>query len=166
MDPTFLIEGVGGGAAAVGVVRKRLRSPRVRRDPIDIQLVEAERAEAELAEAGHSPDADEILAALEAEVGRAASRRAAVAEPTVVPAPAAPAVPAPTVVPPAPVMPTPRMSASGTGIAPDQVREWMSQVQDDLRKVRARTEYLRVEQARLEEQQRLMAQLITSSTPL
>ena len=178
MDPTFLIEGVGGGAAAVGVARRRRRAPRVRRDPIDVQLVAAEMIEAD-----ESLDANEILAALEAQVSRAATQRTAAERPAPAPAPVAakpePVVAvAPAVVEPEPVAPTPepvapaprsvarRGDVPGSGIAPDQVREWMSQVQEDLRKVRARVEYLRVEQARLEEQQRLMAQLITSSTPL
>jgi len=180
VDPTFLIEGVGGGAAAVGVARRRRRAPRVRRDPIDVQLVAAEMLEAD-----ESLDAEEILAALEAQVSRAVTQRTApervrtVTRPAAVapkpepePVVAAPVVePAPVVVAPEPVMAAPRSVARraegpGSGIAPDQVREWMAQVQEDLRKVRARVEYLRVEQARLEEQQRLMAQLITSSTPL
>lgn len=176
MDPTFLIEGVGGGAAAVGVARRRRRAPRVRRDPIDLQLVAGEAVDSD-----ESLDAYEILAALEAEVSRVATKRAAAepvrnvkrSEPVSVAAKPAPAVaePEPVAAPPAPVAAAPRPAARraevpGCGIAPDQVREWMSQVQEDLRKVRARVEYLRVEHARLEEQQRLMAQLITSSTPL
>jgi hypothetical protein len=139
------------------------RSPRVRRDPIDISLVAAEAAEA--AETDPSLDAGEVLAALEAEVGRVASLRATVPvapEPVVVTAPNAGSTPVPPRAPAA----IPHVGMPGAGISPDQVRAWMQQVQDDLRKVRARVEYLRVEQARLDEQQRLMAQLLTSSTPL
>ena len=133
---------------------RRRRSPRVRRDPIDISLVAAEAAEADPTS---TRDADEILVALEAQVTRVASSGSAPA-----PEPVAFAVPEP-----APsIAAQPRAGVPGSGISTDQVRAWMAQVQEDLRKVRARVEYLRVEQARLEEQQRLMAQLLTSSTPL
>ena len=48
----------------------------------------------------------------------------------------------------------------------EQVRAWLEQVQDDLRRVQARVEYLQHEQARLESQHRLVAELISSSTPI
>ena len=50
------------------------------------------------------------------------------------------------------------------GLPVDQVHEWLERVQDDLRRVRARLEYLRAEQARLENQQHLLAELLASST--
>jgi len=40
----------------------------------------------------------------------------------------------------------------------------LEHVQDDLRRVRARLEYLRAEQSRLENQQHLLAELLASST--
>jgi hypothetical protein len=139
--------------AVISPALRLRRPPRVRRDPIDISLVTVEAAEAD-----PTLDADEVLAALEA-------RRPArcVADPHDVWATDAPlAAPAPI------AAPTPRVvpGAPGSGIAADQVQAWLAQVQDDLRKVRARVEYLRAEQARLDEQQRLMAQLLTTSTPL
>lgn len=160
LDPSVLIEGVGGSAAAAGFVGMRRRAPRVRRDPIDIQLVAAETAEA--AETDESLDADEILAALEAEVTRTAEARPA-PEPQVVVAPEpAPRAPEPV----GPVASAPRSSSSNAGIAADQVSAWLERVEDDLRKVRARMEYLHHEQARLEAQQSLVTELLTSSTPL
>ncbi len=134
------------------------RPPRVRRDPIDISLVAVEAAEAD-----PTLDADEVLAALEA-------RRPArcVADPHDVWATDAAAA-APALVPAAalaPRRPSLRPVRPARGIAADQVRAWLAQVDDDLRKVRARVEYLRAEQARLDEQQRLMAQLLTTSTAL
>jgi hypothetical protein len=161
VNPTVLTEGAPG-AATSGVVRRRRRSPRVRRDPIDIELVEAEAAEA--ADAAPANGAGAVLAALEAEVDRVAAIRASIPSP---PEPEAePAIEQTPTAPPTFIAPPPRTSVPGSGIEADQVREWMAHVQEDLRKVRARLEYLRVEQARLDEQQRLMAQLLTSSTPL
>lgn len=128
-------------------LRLRRPAPRVRRDPIDISLVAVEAAEAD-----PTLDADEVLAALEA---RRPGRPAPIE------------IDEPAVIDP-PVRRAPRVAVGvpGSGIAADQVRGWLAQVEDDLRKVRARVEYLRTEQARLDEQQRLMAQLLTMSTPL
>jgi hypothetical protein len=152
-------------------------------------LIEAELAES-IAASNPALDADEILAALEAEVGRAAVARAGVAappahesraparplefavterEPAPEPPPQTSARPTPPPVSrrPAPRAATPPAEApTGTavcGVAPDQVRAWMDAVQDDLRQVRARVQFLRAEQSRLEDQQRLVAELITSS---
>jgi hypothetical protein len=49
------------------------------------------------------------------------------------------------------------------GLPPDQVQAWLAQVQDDVRRVRARLEYLRAEESRLEAQQLLLNELLTSS---
>ena len=49
------------------------------------------------------------------------------------------------------------------GLPPDQVQAWLAQVQDDVRRVRARLEYLRAEESRLEAQQQLLGELLTSS---
>ena len=53
---------------------------------------------------------------------------------------------------------------SGCGLPSDQVHDWLDRVGEDLRKVRARLEYLRAEQARLESQQQLLAELLASSS--
>lgn len=162
----------------------RTRTPRVRRDPIDVQLIEAELAESMEEPEPGSLGADEILAALEAEVGRAAVQRAAAdpapprpapaprfdaAPPPPAPAPRAPA-PRPRLETPRPLVEAPRpaapqRAAAVCGVEADQVRAWMDQVQEDLRQVRARVQFLRLEQARLVDQQRLVAELITSSNP-
>jgi hypothetical protein len=142
---------------AVNSPASRLRRPpRVRRDPIDISpiisLVEVEAAEAaESRDADESRDAGEILAALEA---RQAAQQRCVADPHVVWATDASG----------PVARNP--GVPGAGISADQVRAWIEQVEADLRKVRTRVEYLTAEQARLDEQQRLVAQLLTLSSPL
>jgi hypothetical protein len=56
-----------------------------------------------------------------------------------------------------------RGDAANCGLPPDQVHAWLAQVQDDARRVRARLEYLRAEESRLEAQQQLLAELLTSS---
>ena len=64
-------------------------------------------------------------------------------------------------------MPTPaatRADAPPCGLPSDQVHQWLEHVQDDLRRVRARLEYLAAEQSRLENQQHLLAELLASST--
>jgi hypothetical protein len=58
----------------------------------------------------------------------------------------------------------PRAGAPSCGLPADQVHEWLEHVQEDLRRVQARLEYLRVEQARLENQQHLLAELLASDT--
>jgi hypothetical protein len=58
---------------------------------------------------------------------------------------------------------TVRSDAATCGLPPDQVHAWLAQVQDDVRRVRARLEYLRAEESRLESQQQLLAELLTSS---
>jgi hypothetical protein len=46
------------------------------------------------------------------------------------------------------------------------VSAWLDQVQEDLRQVRARVQYLHREEQRRVDQQRLVAELITSSNPV
>ena len=58
----------------------------------------------------------------------------------------------------------PRADAQTCGLPSDQVHEWLEHVQDDLRRVRARLEFLRDEQERLENQQHLLAELLAAST--
>jgi hypothetical protein len=57
-----------------------------------------------------------------------------------------------------------RSDAAPCGLPSDQVHQWLEHVQDDLRRVRARLEYLRAEQARLENQQQLLAELLAASS--
>jgi septal ring factor EnvC (AmiA/AmiB activator) len=59
--------------------------------------------------------------------------------------------------------PVPPRGAASCGLPSDQVHEWLEQVEDDLRKVRARLEYLELEQARLENQQQLLAELVAAA---
>jgi hypothetical protein len=54
--------------------------------------------------------------------------------------------------------------AQSCGLPSDQVHEWLEHVQDDLRRVRARLEYLHAEQQRLESQKHLLAELLAAST--
>jgi hypothetical protein len=56
-----------------------------------------------------------------------------------------------------------RADASTCGLPPEQVQAWLGQVQDDVRRVRARLEYLRAEETRLVAQQQLLAELLASS---
>ena len=55
-------------------------------------------------------------------------------------------------------------AAAPVGLPPEQVHAWLEHVQEDLRRVRARLEYLRAEQQRLESQQHLLAELLTASS--
>jgi hypothetical protein len=57
-----------------------------------------------------------------------------------------------------------RADAPPGGLPAEQVREWLEHVLDDLRRVRARLEFLGTEQARLERQQHLLAELVAAST--
>lgn len=159
------MEGGAVSAAAVGFARMRPRRGRVRREPIDVELIAAE-----FAEPRKRPE-HEIIAALEAEVQRANRSRATTAEPSPAPTPAVVAAPEPVPPPaPAPTAPTPRVQlggdANGAGLPLDQVRAWLEQVKDDLRKVQARVEYLQFEQDRLQGQHHLVAELISATTPV
>ena len=163
LDPSVLIEGVGGSAAAVSFVGMRRRAPRVRRDAIEVQLVEAEAAESR-----GDLGAGDVLAALEAEVDRVATAAAPKQiEPETEPDAEPETVVEMTAVPSAvgiSAMPDVAARPAGCGIDPDQVGGWLGRVEDDLRKVRARVEFLEAERARLEVQQRLVSELLASST--
>ena len=170
----MVMEGGAFGAAALGFARMRPRKqPRVRREPIDLERLAAELAQyPELVADPHPADplpADpplherEILRALEAEVERVNATRVAEipAEPEIEPEPE----PELRVVRVPATEPTVR-SVSDVGLPVDQVRAWLEQVQDDLRKVEARVEYLQLEQTRLQTQHQLVAELLSSSTPV
>ena len=168
---SVMVEGGAVSAAAVGVARMRPRRGRVRREPIDVELIAAEFAEPK-----KRPE-HEIIAALEAEVRRAKQARAAVALPAP-PAPSsAPPVtdPAPPVIAAAPegkraavartvITPEQLADPHGTDFPLDQVRAWLEQVKDDLRKVQARVEFLQFEQDRLQGQHHLVTELFSAAT--
>ena len=58
--------------------------------------------------------------------------------------------------------PTPA-AAPICGLPSDQVHEWLQHVHEDLCRVHARLEYLRAEQSRLENQQRLLVELLAAA---
>jgi hypothetical protein len=60
-------------------------------------------------------------------------------------------------------------SANGappTGLPSEQLYTWLEWVQDDLRRVESRLEYLEAARAQLREQERLLSELMRSSGPL
>ena len=56
-----------------------------------------------------------------------------------------------------------REGGTGSGLPSEQVHGWMDSVRSDLERVRARIDFLQVEEQRLEEQYRLLAELLASS---
>ena len=58
------------------------------------------------------------------------------------------------------------LDASRVGLPLDQVRAWLERVQEDLRRIQSRLQYLEAEQMRLQEQHHIVAELLTSSTPV
>ena len=167
------------------VTRKRPRKPRVVREPIDLERLAAEFADLPDAP-GHQEariDEQEILVALQAEVQRLSSAKAA--DPAEVEVRAEPALelegesepePEPEVVDPFGIVaeaPAPEegarpvpLPAGRVGLPPEQVRAWLQQVQEDLRRIHARLQQLEAEQTRLQEQHHIVAELLTSSTPV
>jgi hypothetical protein len=53
-----------------------------------------------------------------------------------------------------------------TGLPPEQLYTWLEWVQDDLRRVETRIEYLEAARSQLREQERLLGELLSSSGPL
>jgi cell division septum initiation protein DivIVA len=51
-----------------------------------------------------------------------------------------------------------------SGLPPDQVQAWLESVQDQVRRVQTRIEYLQAEQARLQEQESLLMELLASAS--
>ncbi len=139
----------------------RPRKARIRREPIDLEQLAADFAELP------RRDEQEILVALQAEVQRAHATRQPLPEPELevaAPEPEVPAVDpfgiAGDVVAPA------RAPSSRVGLPLEQVRAWLERVQEDLRRIEARVQFLEAEQTRLQEQHHIVAELITSSTPV
>jgi len=163
---TVVMEGGAVGAAAVGYARLRPRRARVRREPIDVELLHTDFVE--------QPKRSEldIVAALEAEVRRMHQARATT-DPEAVPGPS-PAVPAvrderrpdrtARAFGTTSTTPRPAVDPPSAGLPLDQVRAWLEQVKADLRKIQARVEYLQFEQTRLQGQHQLVSELITSTT--
>jgi hypothetical protein len=176
---SLLVAGGATSAAAVGVARRRRRGGRVRREPIDVQQLAAGFGEPP------KRTEQEIIAALEAEVQRAHRARAG-ADPALaadIPAPETPVADSLVVAAPAlmlapmPAETTPQVidlasrkktlhpaDPATAGLPLDQVRAWLEQVKDDLRKVQARVEHLQFEQTKLQSQHHLVAELISSTT--
>ena len=53
-----------------------------------------------------------------------------------------------------------------SGLPAEQLYTWLEWVQDDLRRVETRLEYLEAARAQLREQERLLSELLRSSGPL
>ena len=66
-----------------------------------------------------------------------------------------------------PQMPGVRPNGNGatppTGLPPEQLYTWLEWVQDDLRRVETRIEYLEAARSQLREQERLLGELLSSS---
>jgi hypothetical protein len=156
---SVMVEGGAVSAAAVGLARRRTRRTRVRREPIDVGQLAAD-----FAEPTKRTDL-ELIAALEAEVERVNLARAtATAEPTPIPVvAAAPVESVPQVIDLASRKKARAPEPVTAGLPLEQVRAWLEQVKDDLRKVQARVEYLQFEQTRLQSQHHLVAELMSST---
>jgi hypothetical protein len=55
---------------------------------------------------------------------------------------------------------------SPTGLPPEQLYTWLEWVQDDLRRIESRLEYLEAARSQLREQERLLSELLRSAGPL
>jgi hypothetical protein len=58
------------------------------------------------------------------------------------------------------------LGAPPTGLPPEQLHTWLEWVQDDLRRIESRLEYLEAARSQLREQERLLGELLHSSGPL
>jgi hypothetical protein len=164
VDPrTVMIAAGAVGAALVGYARLRPRRARVRREPIDVDLLHADFV-------GPGRTELEIVAALEAEVRRMHLDRATTDPPVpglAVPAGRGEQPPDRSVRPGELVSSSASKAAVGSasaGLPLDQVRAWLEQVKADLRNVQARVEFLQFEQTRLQGQRELVSELMSSTT--
>jgi hypothetical protein len=57
-------------------------------------------------------------------------------------------------------------AAPPTGLPPEQLYTWLEWVQEDLRRVEARLDYLEAARSQLREQERLLGELLASLGPL
>jgi hypothetical protein len=137
------------------------------REPIDLEQLAAEFADlADGPEPEPRIDEQEILAALQAEVQRLSSAK--VAEVAIRPEPEPEPMADPFGIVSEPIVsePTASAPASRVGLPLDQVRAWLEHVQEDLRRIQTRLQQLEAEQIRLQEQHHIVAELLTSSTPV
>jgi len=184
----MLVEGGVLSAVAVAYARRKPRATRVRREPIDIDQLTTE-----LAVAGPRRNREQDLAdAIEAEILRINLARKDAVEPEPAPALDAepdrvlddelvlepdvivleaeatplelePRIAAPFSIPVAAPLARAAADPPDGGLPIDQVRAWLEQVKDDLRKVQARVQLLELEQVRLQGQHHLVTELVTSS---
>ncbi len=56
--------------------------------------------------------------------------------------------------------------ATPTGLPPEQLYTWLEWVQDDLRRIESRLEYLEAARDQLREQERLLSELLRAAGPL
>jgi hypothetical protein len=57
-------------------------------------------------------------------------------------------------------------AAPPTGLPPEQLYTWLEWVQDDLRRLESRLQYLESARSQLREQERLLSELLQTSKPL
>ncbi len=60
----------------------------------------------------------------------------------------------------------PSASAAPTGLPTEQLYTWLEWVQDDLRRVETRIEYLEAARSQLREQERLLSELLRTAGPV
>jgi hypothetical protein len=66
-----------------------------------------------------------------------------------------------------PAMPTSRDGGTPpSGLPAEQLHTWLEWVQDDLRRIESRLDYLEAARSQLREQERLLGELLQSSGPL
>jgi hypothetical protein len=136
VEPAGLLNWGGASTvAAVAVARWRptAGTGRVRRKPIDLDLVHESRDLDEMATDGERTGDDPMSMTADTMNGRGT--------------PGAGATPP-------------------TGLPPEQLYTWLEWVQDDLRRIEARLEYLEAARAQLADQERLLNELLHSSGPL
>ncbi len=144
----------GGASALAAVTFARWRPQgvgsrrKVRREPIDLDLVELSLLREEVAMDGDtrgdrpmamttrlSPDATRLPTSTDAAMDALSARQNGSATPP-------------------------------TGLPSEQLYTWLEWVQDDLRRIEARLEYLHAARDQLVEQERLLGELLASSGPL
>ncbi len=56
--------------------------------------------------------------------------------------------------------------APPTGLPPEQLYTWLEWVQDDLRRIESRLDFLEAARTKLREQERLLGELLAASSPI
>jgi hypothetical protein len=142
----------GGATAVATVAAVRFRPTRVRgrtrvkRERIDLDPVHEER------DLGRGETVSAYALHEEADVDREVRRERPMAMTTQLPTSTA-GGPAATAAPP-------------TGLPAEQLYTWLEWVQDDLRRLEARLEYLEAARSQLREQERLLSELLHASGPV